>query len=88
MIQRHNESAGPLFLEVALSAPHTGNPGCAMLQVRDEVANDVNNAYISDTQRRLYAGNEVQDRGDKLSHKTNLMSIILWSSLQPTNCIY
>lgn len=55
MVYKHDETRGPLFLEVALSAPHSGNKGEEFV-VRNLTANEELHYYIKDIRRRLYAG--------------------------------
>ncbi|XP_054273511.1 arylsulfatase B-like [Macrosteles quadrilineatus] len=55
IIKSHDVTDGPLFLQVALSAPHTGNKG-SEFEVRNLAENERQHYYIKDLHRRLYAG--------------------------------
>lgn len=55
VVNNHDGARGPLYLQLALSAPHTGNPGMEF-EVRDLTANEELNGHIADIRRRLYAG--------------------------------
>ncbi|XP_046668442.1 arylsulfatase B-like [Homalodisca vitripennis] len=54
-IIRSHESQKPLYLQVALSAPHTANPG-NKFEVSNLSQNEGEHHYITDVYRRLYAG--------------------------------